>query len=335
MNKQLLLSFFIFIFVISCTKTVTETITKTVVEKEIVYLQKVNDTLLKVNLPKDNVSDFYQFKILKHDTIFYDGKDTLSRKHHFDKFDSIYKIKATFKNKHIQVGSHDEYIENTEIKNVTYTNPLGRKSGYILKSLSQRYKNNVGGITGNKHNLQFFRPQNTHNPAYELNYYTDALQIYEQESYFLTTIFGCCTSLPEYELYDLKGNFIFHSNNLIKLVKTEYNHYLIGALKNEVFDSIILVILDKNNSKQYVSLSDEIHNYNCGQNFQLKIKKKKQIEKGDYDKPLETYNLKSLDDLEIWIPFGIADTLKIPFKNEKVFGIDYPQLKVTLQDKTP
>jgi hypothetical protein len=54
---------------------------------------------------------------------------------------------------------------------------------------------------------------------------------------------------------------------------------------------------------------------------------------GYYDIPLANYHLKNLDDLEIWIPFGEVDTLKIPFKNEKAFGIDYPQLKVELVDK--
>lgn len=324
---------FLVLLTASCTKTVTETVTKTVVEKEIVYLQKKNDTLLKVNLPT-NDRDFYQFRILKNDTIFYAGKDTISRKPSFDKLDSIYNIKATFENIKVSIGGYYEYIQKAAIHNVTKTNDAGLKFDYIVKKLTQVYRDSVAsGIARTKHHLQFFRPTNTSKPAYELNFYTDALQVYEDESLLLTTIFGCCTSLPEYELFDLRGNFIFKSNNLIKRIKTEYGSFLISLLKNEVFDAMTIVIQDKHKEKQYVSLSHEIHNYYFGQNFQLKIKNNKKTEKGDYDKPLESYHLKSLDDIEIWIPFGNKDTLKIPFKNEKAFGIDYPQIKVMLNGK--
>ncbi|PTX62914.1 hypothetical protein C8N46_102315 [Kordia periserrulae] len=331
MSKPLLLSLFICVLIISCTKTVTETVTNTVIKKEIVYLQKRDDTLMRVKLPKKN-GDLYQFKILKNDTIFRAEKDSTRYKPSFERFDSIHNVKATFENKHINVERHDEYIQVAETKNIVSKNTAGLAFKYVLKRLTQRYQDyKVSGLAGTKHNLQFFRPENLKNPAYELNFYTDALRIYEKEGYLLTTIFGCCTSLPIYQIFDFKGKFIFNSNNLIKRINTEYGHYLISVLKNEVYDHITVVIQDKHQSKQYITLSDEIHNYEFGANYQLKINDRKKIEKVDYDKPLETYNLKSLDDLEIWIPFGKADTLKIPFKNEKAFGVDYPQVKVTLQ----
>jgi len=244
---------------------------------------------------------------------------------------SIYDLKATFENKHIKVGKNYEYIQKIGINKVTHKDSTGLKTDYTLKKLTRRYQDyKVSGLARTKHNLRFFHLKNTKNPAYELNFYTDNINVYKEESYLLTTIFGCCTSLPEYEVFDLKGKFIFHSNNLIKLVKTEYNHYLISVLKNEVYDPITVIIQDKYKNKQYITLSQEIHNYQFGENFYLKINKKKKPEKGNYEKSLETYNLESINDLEIWIPFGKADTLKIPFKNEKAFGIDYPQLKVSL-----
>ncbi|WP_433991451.1 hypothetical protein U8527_14400 [Kordia algicida OT-1] len=67
-------------------------------------------------------------------------------------------------------------------------------------------------------------------------------------------------------------------------------------------------------------------------NFYLKLKNDNTLQIASFDTSLNQYNLKTLDELEIWIPFNKTDTLKIPFKNEKAFGIDYPQIKVSLSD---
>lgn len=327
MKKLILFTFLALITSISCTKTIT----KIVVEKEIVFLQKKDDTLLRVKLPKKN-GNLHQFKIFKHDTIFYVEKDTINRKPAFDEIDSIYDVKTTFENKHIKVGKYYEYIQKVETAEVVYKNDKGLEFDYSLKRLTQRYQDyKVSGLARTKHNLQFFRSHDQKNPAYELNFYKDALDIYEKENYLLTTMFGCCTSLPEYQIFDLKGNFIFFSNNLIKRINTKYSHYLISVLKNEVFDPITVIIQNRNKIKQYVTLSMKIHNYQFGENYFVKIKNKKNYEQ-ENKKLLKAYTLNSLDDLEIWIPFGKADTLKIPFLNEKAFGVDYPQIKVELVD---
>lgn len=300
------------------------------IEKEIVYLQKVNDTILKVNIPKIN-GDLHQLKILRHDSIFTYEENFGIRKPSFDWFDSIYNIKATFKEKHINIGTNGEYIQKIEIKDITHVNSTGFKSDYLLKKLTQRYQDfKVSGLSGSKHNLQFFHPKSICGPAYELNFYSDDLQIYDHIGYFLTIIYGCCTSTSEYKLLDLKGNYIFHSNDYINSVKTEYNHYLISALKSEVYDAPTIVIQDKHGEKQYVSISNFPHNMHYVENFYLKFKNNNIPQTGSFETSLKQYNLKNLDDLEIWIPFGKIDTLKIPFKNEKAFGVDYPQLKVTL-----
>ncbi|WP_433991450.1 hypothetical protein U8527_14395 [Kordia algicida OT-1] len=145
MNLRIPLVVSISVFIFSCTKTVTET----VVEKEIVYLQKVNDTLLKINLPKEN-GNLYRFKILRHDTIFSYDENFGIRKYAFDRFDSIYNIQATFKDKHVKIGKHGTYTQKTIVKDITQVDSVGFKTDYILTRLTQRYQDlKVSGRTGN------------------------------------------------------------------------------------------------------------------------------------------------------------------------------------------
>ena len=171
-------------------------------------------------------------------------------------------------------------------------------------------------------------------PKYEVVAYGNSLKLYEEEGYFLAREYGCCTTTPTFHLLNLKGNSVLKSNDIIKSIITEDNHYLISSLKGEVYDAPTIVIQDKNKGKQYVSFSNLGHEMNYAENYLIRLKDQNKPKTGFYDIPLAEYNLKSLDDLEIWIPFGEKDTLKIPFKNKKAFGVDFPQIKVTLEDKT-
>ncbi|WP_298420267.1 hypothetical protein [uncultured Kordia sp.] len=315
-------------FLISCTEIVTET----VIEKEIVYLQKVNDTLLEVTTPKEN-NRFHRFKIIRKDST-YSSEERYSQKPSFDRFDSIYNIQATFEDKHIKVGAHDEYIQETKVINIIHSlDSKKTEKIYTLKKLTQRYYDfKVSGLSGTKHNLQFINPNYTHTPVYELDFYTDALIVYEDEGYLVAIKHGCCTSSSEYELFNLRGYSLLRSNDNIKSIKTENNHYLISALKNEVYDAPTIVIQNKNKDRQYVNISNIDHNMRYEENFHLKFKNNKKPETETRSKPFKEYTLKNLDNLEIWIPFGEIDTLKIPFKNQKAFGIDYPQIEIRLSE---
>ena len=328
MKKSTLLVFLLLIFSISCTKTII----KTVVEKDIVYLQTINDTLLKVNYQNEN-GDIHKFKILKNDTVFRSHRDYADGKLTFDWFDSIYDISASFKNKHIKVGEHKnfDYIQKTAILNVSQKDSDGNKTNYILKRLTQTYQDlKVAGITTSKDNLRFFLSNHTDFMEYEINFYSDSLKIYPEEEYIQTVIYGCCTMTSEYKLFDLEGNYIIHSNDKIAHITTDENHYLISALKTEVFDAPTIVIQDKNKRRQYVSVSNITYNTDYVDHFFLKFKHKSQPETDTEFHSFKKYQLKTLDDLEIWIPFNQKDTLKIPFKNEKAFGVNYPKMKVEL-----
>lgn len=163
---------------------------------------------------------------------------------------------------------------------------------------------------------------------HELNFYTDALEVYKDEGYLLAIEYGCCTSTSEFELFDLRGNPIVQSNDFIKSLITENNHYLISALKNEVYDAPILFIQNNKKERQYISFSNISHKMHYEGNFYLKIKNQPLIELNN--KSLKQHRLKTIDNIEIWLPFNQNDTLKIPFKNQKAFGIDYPQIELQL-----
>ncbi|WP_420573945.1 hypothetical protein [Kordia sp.] len=324
MKIQKLLLVLLPFFISSCTKTI--------VEKEIVYLQKINDTILKFNSAQKD-GELYKFNILRYDTILTHNKNFGVRKSSFDRFDSIYNIQATFEEKHIKIDRYDEYIQKTVVKDVTQTDSVGLTTNYIVTGLTQRYQDlELSGLKGTKHTVQFFHPESICNSAYELNFYSDDLQIYDHAGYFLTTIFGCCTSTCEFKLFDLNGNYIFHSNDFISLVRTEYNYYLISALKTEVYDLPIIVIQDKYKKRQYVNIANIPNKMNYVENFHLKFKNSKTTQIGSFETSLKEYNIKHLDDLEILVPFGKIDTLRIPFKNEKAFGIDYPHIEISLEN---
>lgn len=327
MKRYKLLVVLVLLCISSCAKTATET----VIEKEIVYLQKVNDTLLRVNLPRKN-GDLHQFKILKDDSLFSTQKEYNSRKYSFERFDSIYNISATFEDKHIEIGKYDEYIQKTELIDITISpNINNSKKNYLLKKLTQRYQDfKLTGFVGNRHNLQYFDPNARCLPVKEFNFYADALKIYHNEGYLMSIDFGCCTNTPVYHLFDIEGNYILSSNHTIKFLVTDRKKYFIGVLKNEIPDFPIIFIQDTNKNVQFIRLSKVNIDNILDEHFYLKFKNelKANIENNTFS--LKQYNIKTLDELEIWIPFNKTDTLKIPFKNQKAFGIEYPQIKVSL-----
>ncbi|MFK7749937.1 MAG: hypothetical protein AB8B65_16205 [Kordia sp.] len=317
------------IFITSCTKIV--------VKKEIVYLQTVNDTLLQVNLPKAN-GDLYRFKILIDDSIFSTQKKYNRKKYSFERFDSIYNIQPTFENKHIEIGEHDEYLQKIELTDIRLTLDATKpKKSYLFKRLTQTYRDfKLTGFIGSKHNLQIFNLDSICLPSYELNFFSDALEIYQNEGYLVTIQFACCTSTSTYNLFDLRGNYILSSNHTIKSIVANGKHYFIGALKDEISDYPVIFIQDDSKNTQQISFSNinasNVDNI-LGEHFYLKFKNEHRPKIETEPLSLTEHELKNLDDLEIWIPFNEKDTLKIPFKNQKAFGIDYPQLKVSLQNQ--
>lgn len=131
MKTHLLLLVLLSVFINSCTKTVTET----VVKKEIVFLQTINDTLLEVTILKEN-SKFHQFKIIRKDST-YSSEERYSHKSSFDRFDSIYNIQATFEDKHIKIGTHDEYTQEAKVIDVMHSLESKKTEKiYTLKKLT-------------------------------------------------------------------------------------------------------------------------------------------------------------------------------------------------------
>ncbi|MGH1387532.1 hypothetical protein [Kordia sp.] len=332
MKRQLLLSFFLLAFVFSCTKTVT----KTIVEKEIVYLQKVNDSLQEVSISKSKIaSGKIHFKIEKIDSLVTYLSPENGHRREFKKMQKKYNLDDSFKGEYLQLDDSYTYTKSATVahERINFYNTYDTR-GHVIKKLVQQFRNiYFEGGRSKKHTIQIFsRSENEEmtKPTYEVVAYGDRLDLYEEEGYFLAIEYGCCTSTSTYNLLDLKGNSVLKSNDIIKSIITKDNHYLISSLKNEVYDAPTIVIQNKDKGKQYVSFSNLEHEMNYSENYLIKLKDQNKPKTGFYDIPLAAYELKNLDDLEIWIPFGKADTLKIPFKNEKAFGVDYPQIKVSL-----
>ncbi|WP_430408962.1 hypothetical protein [Kordia sp.] len=315
------------LFISSCTKTVTET----VIEKEIIYLQTVNDTLLRVHTPKAN-GDQYQFKILQNNNPITFKRVTHLKKSSFEYFDSIYNIKSSFTNKKLELSKYDEYIEKASFINISLPaidNKTEEK--FVIRRLSQTYQDlKLRGIQGSKHNLQIYNPNSLAIPLYTLIFHGDELLAYNGLDYIISIKYGCCMSTNTYELFDFKGNFIVGSNHSIKEINTKDKTYFIGVLKPDIPDFPTIFIQDSNKNTQYVSLSNINVDNIAGEEFYLKFKSENKPKIKTNSPLLSKYKLNDLDDLEIWIPFNKKDTLKIPFKNQKAFGVNHSQILISL-----
>jgi hypothetical protein len=243
-----------------------------------------------------------------------------------------------FETKLVPLDSGEMFIQSASIEHKRFRFPEENNyRGYIVKKLTQNYRNvYIEGYGSIKNSIAII-PVNQNGkiekkPLYKIKAYGDFVDIYFNEGYFLATQYGCCLSTNTHELFNLQGEYIISSNDNIKSVKTKNKQYFIGILKNEIPDTPVLFIKEVSGETQYINFApisfDNIH----GQQFYLKFKDQKTPYIPERSEILSEHIIESLNNLEIWLPFNKKDTLKIPFKNQKAFGIDYPQLKVELVD---
>jgi len=319
----------------SCTKTVTET----VVEKQIIYLQTINDSLLKIDSSKiDFNTNQYQFKISKNDSIVKYQRPKSHNEAIYNTFQKKYRFDDTFEGKYASLDSSATFTKSAITTHGRYSffDTYSRET-FIVKKLSKTYKNlNFESYSGSKHSIQIFTKsdyEKSNKPLYKVETYGNNLRLYDREGYFLSTEYGCCLSSHTYELFDLKGNYIVSSNDRIELISTKNEIFYIGIIKNEIPDNPVLFIKNKSGNTQYISFSNMNFDNIIEGLYYVKDKTEKSIYIPKYFSELSSQRLNSLDDLELWIPFNQKDTLKIPFKNQKAFGVDYPQLKILLSEK--
>ena len=323
------------VFMISC----TEIVTKTVVEKEIVYLQKVDDTLLRVDSSKiDSNTNKYRFKISKNDRLIKYQRPKSRNKAIYNTFQKKYKFDDTFEGVYVSLDSSATFTKSAITTHGRYSffNTYSRET-YIVKKFSKRYQNlNFESYSGSKHTIQIFSKsdyEKSNKPLYKVETYGNNLQLYEREGYFLSTAYGCCLSSNTYELFDLKGNYIVSSNDRIELISTKDKIFYIGIIKNEIPDNPVLFIKNELRNTQYISFSNINFDNVIEALYYVKDKTEKSLYIPRYFSELSSQTLNSMDDLELWIPFNKKDTLKIPFKNQKAFGVDYPQIKISLTEE--
>ncbi len=319
----------------SCTKTVTET----VVEKQIIYLQTINDSLLKIDSSKiDFNTNQYQFKISKNDSIVKYQRPKSRNEAIYNTFQKKYRFDDTFEGKYASLDSSATYTKSAITTHGRYSffDTYSRET-FIVKKLSKTYQNlNFESYSGSKHSIQIFTKsdyEKSNKPLYKVETYGNNLQLYDREGYFLSTAYGCCLSSHTYELFDLKGNYIVSSNDRIELIATKNEIFYIGIIKNDIPDNPVVFIKNESGNTQYISFSNMNFDNIIEGLYYVKDKTEKSIYIPKYFSELSSQRLNSLDDLEIWLPFNEKDTLKIPFKNQKAFGVDYPQLKISLSEK--
>ncbi|MBC8756815.1 hypothetical protein H2O64_19230 [Kordia sp. YSTF-M3] len=317
----------------SCTKTITET----VIEKEIIYLQTIDDNLTEVTIPELNIEK-HQFKIEKVDSLITYQRPKNYNKAIYNTFQKKYKFDDTFEGKFVLLDSGATLTKSATMthRRFSFFDKYSRDT-YIVKKFTKTYKNlNFEGYSGIKHIFQVFNKPNykkSNKPLYKVKAYGSHLQLYDREGYFVCSQYGCCMSSNTYELFDLQGNYILSSNDNIKSVKTEKNYYYIGILKNEIPDIPVLFIKEASGSTKYISFLNINFDNIFEEHFYLKFKNQKSPFIPVESQTLSEFEIENLDDLELWFPFNKKDTLKIPFKNEKAFGVDYPQIKISLSEK--
>lgn len=293
----------------------------------------------EISLSKENTQAVQiKYSVEKVDSLITYLPPDNGHKPRFKKMQKTYNLDDTFEGKYLELDGGYTYTKSATVnhRRMEFGNKYDMH-GHVIKKLVQEYVNiQHQDDRSKKHTIQIFSKdidKEMKTPTYKVVAYGNSLELHEEDGYFLATEYGCCTSTSTFHLLDLQGNSVIKTNDIIKSISTENNHYFISVLKLEVYDAPTIVIQNKNKERQYVSLSNFDNTMNYTENFLLKFKDENSPRTGFYNIHLANYHRKSLDDLEIWIPFGNADTLKIPFKNEKAFGVDYPQIKVTLQDQ--
>lgn len=305
------------------------------IQEGIVYLQTINDSLQEVPISKVK-SEKYQFKIKKVDSLLAYHRPKNYHKRRYQNLLKKYQPNSIFESKLIYLDSSEVFIQSAIIQHKRFSFPKhGNFNGYITKELIQNYRNLYAEGGGSlKRYIQIF-PVNEKGkidfkPLYSFNAFADKIEVYDREGYFVSVQFGCCMSTDIYEVFDLKGKYILSSNHSIKVIQTTNKIYFIGVLKDEIPDMPVIFIQDFKGNTQYLSFSNINLDNIVEDHFYLKFKHENKIAIRDLYSFLDKYELDNLNNLELWLPFNQKDTLKIPFENEKAFGIDYPQIELQL-----
>ncbi|QHI34743.1 hypothetical protein IMCC3317_00870 [Kordia antarctica] len=325
-----LISFSIF----SC----SETVKNTSKEKDYSYLKSENNKIATQEILAKKAIE-YELKIEKVDSLITYKRLENYHKLRYETLFKKYKPTNIFESKLVPLGSGEMFIQSASIKHERFSFPeKNNYQGYIVKKLTQNYRNVYAEGNGDiKISIQIF-PVNQEGkvsdmPLYKIQAYGNEIERHINEGYFLSSQYGCCTSTNTYELFDLQGNYILSSNNSIKSIVTNNKTYYIGMIQSEYTVSPVLFIKDIAGNTQYVQFSGTAFDAKDHFEYYIKYKDQQSPYISKYTVKFSQYEVNKLDDLELWLPINEKDTLKIPFKNEKAFGIDYPQLKVTLQNK--
>jgi hypothetical protein len=304
--------------------------------------QNTVETRIKSFESQDKLTEIQsKYNVTKVDSLHAYARPTNYQELRFKEYSKKYKPLNKFESKIVYIDSSKIFLQSAVLKRREFSFPEIGFDKYITKQLIQNFNDiHIEGGSNSKQSIQIF-PINLQGkmnakPLYSFQTYTDKLEIYDREGYFVSVRGGCCSSTSTIEVFDLNGKYILNSNHSVKVIKTDNEDYFISALKREMYDLPVIFIKNSKGESQYISFSSiQIDDIIVEDNFYLKFPEDKEMTTSSRYNLLNDYTTKSLNNLEIWIPFDQKDTLKIPFKNEKAFGIDYPQLKVTLQDKTP
>lgn len=247
-------------------------------------------------------------------------------------------------------------------KNVTYTNrkfffktkkhyKTYQEPNYLVKRevINERnYYAEGFGVTKNIINIYYLSnlKKGEKTPIYSFTTYGDNVKILDEEGYFLTSTYGCCSSPDYFELYKLNGDKIISSSNLINEVaiannnnKKETSKYYFGILFNDdtdLFPRLTIkhpngttqdIIFETNFLDSYYSFSYNIYN----------TKEHNKYITEEYSGDEYMYKeVKSIDDIQIIIPvrnknpeIAKIDTIRIPFKNGKPFGKNNKQIMIS------
>jgi hypothetical protein len=310
--------------------TINKGDSKKIQQPELVEI-KTTDSLAK------NSKD-YKVNIIKIDSLHTYTRPTNYQELRFKEYSKKYKPRNKFESKIVYLDTSTIFLQSAVLKRRQFSFPEIGFDKYVTKQLIQNFNDiHVEGGSNIKQSIQIFpiNPQGKIDakPLYSFQTYADNLKVYDYEGYFVSIQGGCCSNTNRYEVFDLNGKYILNSNHSIKVIKTDNENYFISALKQEEYDLPVIFIKNSKGETQYISFSPiQIDNIIVEDNFYLKFAKDKEIRTSRRYYLLDEYTTKSLSDLEIWIPFNKKDTLKIPFKNQKAFGVDYPQLKVKVID---
>jgi hypothetical protein len=322
------------ISIFSCSETVTNRPKK----GDLLYFETDSIEKEKIDSTEEKVID-YEIKIEKVDSLItYKRPENYHKLRHQTLFKK-YKPNNKFQTKLVPLDSGEMFIQSALIEHRRFSFPEHNNyRGYIIKKLTQNYRNVYTEGGGDiKTAIQIFPvDQNgkiSKKPLYKFQAFGDAVEIYDREGYFLSTQFGCCMNTSTYELFDLKGNYKSSSNHSIKGISVNDKSFFIGILKNEIPDYPVIFIQDSDKNIQYISFSKVPLDNILGEHFYLKFKNEKSPRIKKYAESFTQHELNNLDDLEIWLPFNKKDTLKIPFKNNKAFGMKDAQLKISLLEK--